>query len=192
MTQTTTMRREAARPLAFGLTAHPSHRLTRDGADGLDHWHSCLGCGATDAPGDGRLAEPCASGRDAAADDVFEVDENENRTSVVERVFDALNAWLHGGSGCPGAGALGECPVVMPAAAWDGRPYYSGVVAWWPETPPDWRKIVEILHGCGAEAVTVAHVLHSDENGETDGRGPGSATLEISFESGAASEGRTA
>lgn len=38
---------------------HPSHALTRDGADGLDHWHRCAACGATDAAGDGRLAEPC-------------------------------------------------------------------------------------------------------------------------------------
>jgi uncharacterized protein YodC (DUF2158 family) len=38
---------------------HPSHTITRDGVDDMTTWHRCAVCGATDAAGDGRLAEPC-------------------------------------------------------------------------------------------------------------------------------------
>lgn len=61
-----TTKTEARGPLAFGGRAHATHRLTRDGADGLDHWHRCMSCGATDAPGDGRLAERCGAPTGAA------------------------------------------------------------------------------------------------------------------------------
>lgn len=40
---------------------HPSHTITRDGADDMTTWHRCAVCGATDAAGDGRLAEPCSA-----------------------------------------------------------------------------------------------------------------------------------
>lgn len=101
--------------------------------------------------------------------------------NIMERVFNALNHWLIGGPGCPGRGALGECLILQEAVSANGKVYFEGIVAWWPETPPDWRELVDILATQGADEIKVAHVLHDEFNDETDGRGPGGATLEFEF-----------
>ena len=97
-------------------------------------------------------------------------------TDLNLRVFEALNTYLVGGPGCPGAGSLGECP-----AADEQENCYWACVARWPETPPDWRKLRDIVRDAGGVDITISHVLLDEANGDEDGRGFGGATLEITF-----------
>lgn len=95
--------------------------------------------------------------------------------NVLDRVFNGLNIWLNGGQ-CPDANALGECPI-----AYIHNLNYVAHVAWWPETPPDWRRIAEIVREAGGSDIVIEQAILDEPNGEEDSRGPGGTSLTVTF-----------
>lgn len=96
-------------------------------------------------------------------------------SDLLTRVFAGLNDYLNDGR-CPNGNALGECPI----AYIDGL-YYVAHVAWWPETPPDWRRLASIVSEAGGCDLVIQQSLLDEPNEEEDSRGPCGTSLEITF-----------
>lgn len=102
----------------------------------------------------------------------------------MQKTFDAPHAeavrrigeWLRSDAG-PG----GECPYADVKMSIHGYLYCTVCVAWWGGTKPRWREIRDILRGMGAAEIKISHALYDELNDEEDGRGPGGASLEVTF-----------
>jgi hypothetical protein len=79
------------------------------------------------------------------------------------------------------AGPSGECPYADCVENIHGHMHFIVLVQWWANSPPRWREIRDILRGMGATEITIKHTLYDEMNDEEDGRGPGGASLEVTF-----------